>query len=120
MKTRNQRNWNHCYRIKGRAKRKGLEFALTFKDYKDLLQHMRCWYCKNGCEVKSIDRKNNNQGYTKENCVMACLKCNTLKSNKFTDEEFMAAMLVRRENLSPWKLTQDAKCPQLFSLKLKQ
>jgi len=35
-----------------------------------------------------IDRKDNNKGYTEENCVLSCPICNNAKSDKFTYEEF--------------------------------
>jgi len=35
-----------------------------------------------------IDRKDNNKGYTEENCILACAICNNAKSNKFTCKEF--------------------------------
>lgn len=36
-----------------------------------------------------LDRKDNDKGYTIENCVLACAICNNAKSNKFTDKEFI-------------------------------
>ena len=36
-----------------------------------------------------VDRKDNNKGYTLENCCLACAICNNAKSNKFTEAEFM-------------------------------
>ena len=44
-----------------------------------------------------IDRKDNNKGYTEENCVLACAICNNAKSDKFTDEEFRKLGRVIRE-----------------------
>ena len=35
-----------------------------------------------------VDRKDNSQGHTLQNCVLACALCNNAKSNKFTYEEF--------------------------------
>lgn len=35
-----------------------------------------------------LERKDNEKGYTLENCVLACAICNNAKSNKFTYEEF--------------------------------
>ena len=35
-----------------------------------------------------VDRRDNEKGYTLENCVLACSICNNAKSDKFTDEEF--------------------------------
>ncbi|GAI46195.1 unnamed protein product [marine sediment metagenome] len=35
-----------------------------------------------------MDRRDNEKGYTLENCVLSCSICNNAKSDKFTDEEF--------------------------------
>jgi len=35
-----------------------------------------------------IDHKDNNKGYSEENCVLACPVCNNAKSDKFTYQEF--------------------------------
>lgn len=69
------------FSIKYRARRKGLIFELTTKDFFTIYKNKKCFYCKELPKIKSIDRINNLLGYFKENCVMACLKCNTLKSN---------------------------------------
>lgn len=38
--------------------------------------------------VLEVDRKDSNQGYYIDNCVLACAVCNNAKSDKFTYEEF--------------------------------
>jgi hypothetical protein len=65
-------------------------------------QQQQCHYCHRTLkEVKndnkemhpyaktrlSIDRKDNSQGYTIDNIVLACYRCNMIKSNYFTEEE---------------------------------
>ena len=35
-----------------------------------------------------VDRKDNQEGYTLENCVLSYSICNNAKSDKFTDTEF--------------------------------
>ena len=37
----------------------------------------------------SIDRKDNNIGYTTDNIVWACYRCNSIKSSFFTESEMM-------------------------------
>ena len=44
-----------------------------------------------------IDRKDNQKGYSEENCVLACAICNNAKSDKFTYEEFKRVGRVIRE-----------------------
>lgn len=73
------------------AKKRGLCFDISFSDAMVLYQG-KCSYC--GCEPQKInhiaasdsyfkyngiDRVDNNIGYTKENCVTACKKCNEAK-----------------------------------------
>jgi 5-methylcytosine-specific restriction endonuclease McrA len=38
--------------------------------------------------VLEIDRKDNEQGYYPENCILACAICNMAKSDKFKYDEF--------------------------------
>jgi hypothetical protein len=56
------------------------DFKLTFEEFKKLVSSP-CNYCKiyNAEEANGIDRVNNDLGYTKENCVSACWKCNRIK-----------------------------------------
>jgi len=44
-----------------------------------------------------VDRKDNSQGYTLENCVLACALCNMAKSNIFEYEEFKRVGAVIKE-----------------------
>lgn len=37
----------------------------------------------------NLDRKDNAIGYSKENCVACCGRCNESKSNHFTYEQFV-------------------------------
>lgn len=78
---------------------------LTYKEFLDVISIKKCHYCNTdmhwfphtkdkGKEIKGsrayqIDRKDNQIGYIKENCVSCCWTCNRLKSNIFTYEEFI-------------------------------
>ena len=44
---------------------------------------------KNGLNKFSIDRKDNNLGYTIENITLSCFTCNTIKNNFLTYEEML-------------------------------
>ena len=89
----------HLFRsYKAGAKRRGLEFSLTIDGFKEIMANA-CWYCgtnpkqayKNSYTTKGkkytstpfihngIDRINNNQGYTVNNCTACCRTCNFLK-----------------------------------------
>jgi len=71
------------YKLKASAKKRGKEFKLSFEDFKNIKKLNICFYCKNNYLVnpfvKTIDRVNNNKGYIKENCVLACFSCNVFK-----------------------------------------
>lgn len=79
--------------IKSRARKKGVSFGLTLEFLLELLQ-MPCVYC--GAEESiEVDRKNSLLGYTTDNVVSACHRCNTLKNNVVSFEEmvFIASYL---------------------------
>ena len=69
---------------------------LTFEEFIKFTQIKKCFYChspifwKKHGQLKSynLDRKNNSEGYTKNNCVVCCKRCNFGKSSKFSYEEW--------------------------------
>lgn len=76
------------------ARRRGIEFDLTFDDYKSLYehQHSRDGYTgeqlnlafghgKSGATV-SLDRVDNNAGYTRDNILFCTLRSNARKGNR--------------------------------------
>lgn len=67
---------------------RGIDFKLSFPDYKRLKKKKTCHYTgisfskeKHSDFQQTIDRKDSNIGYTKENCVVCCLLVNRLKEN---------------------------------------
>lgn len=66
-------------------------------------QEQKCYYCNRTLnEIKrdikernvnknrlSIDRKDNTKGYNLDNIVLACMRCNTIKSSYFTEKEML-------------------------------
>ena len=81
------------------AKRRGLEYKLTEKQFKEITQQP-CYYCGiipsnkrdiegyNGAYIYSgIDRVDNTKGYITGNVVPCCYQCN-LSKGKLTLEEF--------------------------------
>lgn len=65
--------------IRDRCKRRGRLFALTPRDIGSILSQEFCFYCGETPTMKTVERKDNQKGYILENCVMACMKCNSLK-----------------------------------------
>lgn len=82
--------------IKRNASSRNISFELTINDIKELIFN-ECHYCGNypstvagltgntvdrhngRFKTNGIDRKDNNIGYTKENCVTCCKNCNLMK-----------------------------------------
>jgi hypothetical protein len=83
------------------ARRRGKEMRLSYEDFLPFTEVRECHYCgdeiswtkyglsRNGRKY-NLDQKNPDLGYAKENLVVACLRCNTTKSNKFGYDEFLA------------------------------
>lgn len=83
------------------AKERGLSFRLDSDSFYELTQSV-CYYCgalpsgifRNNNKRKGfythngIDRKNNNIGYTKLNCVACCKTCNFSK-HKMSEKLFL-------------------------------
>ena len=67
-----------------RAEKKGMDFDMDADAY-ERLRGLPCEYC--GGPHESVDRKDNNVGYTQANCVSACKRCNTVKSFYLTYDE---------------------------------
>jgi hypothetical protein len=91
-------------RLKHECDRRNNKLAILEISYDDFLQFTKiekCHYCGNsitwrefGCgwhkrsSNTNLDRKDNSQGYTKENCVVCCRRCNAGKSSLFTYSEW--------------------------------
>jgi hypothetical protein len=71
------------------AEARDVSFELTFADFKSILVPLvKCHYCKQR-DGTGIDRRDNNVGYVKNNCVAACKVCNNRKSHRYTEAEMM-------------------------------
>ncbi len=94
------RYWNNLRKGSFRRKR---EFNLPLEDFKKwyVLQDKKCVYCdleegqiqysedrmtKNVRRL-TIDRINSQKGYTIDNMVLACMRCNSIKSNYFSYDQ---------------------------------
>lgn len=77
--------YRHC---RNGAKRRGKVFALTLDEFESITSKL-CAYCGCFSGVESyvgVDRLNNNLGYTKDNCVPCCDKCNRFKYTLSVEE----------------------------------
>lgn len=80
--------YNHSVYI---SKHRGIVNSLSFSDFLEFTKIENCHYC--GCPVTwrehrrhtkdysgyNLDRKDNNEGYMKDNCVVCCEVCNYMK-----------------------------------------
>jgi hypothetical protein len=85
------------------AKIRHIELFMTEKDFINWYnsQEQKCYYCsRNLKQIQqdnhyhrtnklTIDRKNNDKGYTLDNIVLACWICNNVKSNLFNEIEML-------------------------------
>ena len=79
---------------------RGLPFNLTVVQHQALIAGGACCYC-NGplpTTVGGLDRKNSYLGYSEENCVPCCRRCNELrgKDNISYSEMFEVIKLLRK------------------------
>lgn len=58
---------------------KPIEFTLTLDETRKLYETERCYFCEDIAKIRTVDRVDNEIGYTSENCVMACRECNIMK-----------------------------------------
>ena len=86
--------WNY----KLNSKKRNIEFNLTTSEFKELTKN-NCYYCKvepsmiqhagkyqESYVYNGVDRKNNNLGYTIDNCVACCRTCNMAKGEKSLED----------------------------------
>jgi 5-methylcytosine-specific restriction endonuclease McrA len=76
--------------LKNRAKSKNWSFDLTVDDYIKITSEP-CSYCNEAVSrgVGGIDRVDSSKGYTKDNSVSCCMKCNSGKGT-MTVEEYVS------------------------------
>jgi hypothetical protein len=76
-------------RVKRNAKDKNKKFELTFEEFCRIrtYKNEKCFYCGTTRGPFSIERLDNVKGYSVSNCVVACWRCNKMKSKDFTMEE---------------------------------
>lgn len=75
--------------LKNQAKRKNLELGITAEQYLNLMEEKICYYCNGSINStgSGLDRIDSSRGYTLENVVKCCKKCNQMK-NDLSQSEF--------------------------------
>ena len=82
---------------------RGIKFELTFTQYKRLYNTLTCAYTKEKVthgSTWSIDRMNNDEGYTQKNCVICKKDLNGRKSNLTITEMKKIIRVWEKKNLS--------------------
>ena len=80
--------YTRLHAIKSRAKNNGWDFNLTDSDLRRILEQP-CVYCGTWRGYSQVDRKESLLGYTLDNVVPACKRCNTVKSMYLTYEQMI-------------------------------
>jgi hypothetical protein len=79
------------------AKKKNFSVTFTFDEFLLFTNTKKCYYCENkiewtkyrksqGSQRYNLDRKDNSKGYTLDNCVVCCKRCNYVKKTLGHDE----------------------------------
>jgi hypothetical protein len=76
--------------------------TLTYEDFLGFVTEQNCHYCSAqlnwGGQAYNLDKKVPEDGYTVENCVTCCKRCNRAKSNLFNYEQWLAIGTFIQEN----------------------
>ena len=105
---RKLRSFEYLYNTLCRgAEKKKIPVSLTYEEFLTFTICEVCYYCNSFVEwnekrtrqssrAYNLDRKDNSKGYSKDNLAVCCKKCNKLKSDKFTSDEFRTIQLMLR------------------------
>lgn len=90
---------------KPRKDRKVKYVNLSYEEFLEFIKVDKCHYCNtnivwseytSNCKIDgkcyqgyNLDRKDNNSGYTKDNCVVCCYECNRTKGNHYSYDEML-------------------------------
>jgi hypothetical protein len=89
------------HRFLAKAKRDGHETDIDYEFFLRLTKIETCCYCgefinwakslkgKNRSNAYNLDRSDNNLGYLKSNVVVCCKRCNYVKSDRFTYDQYV-------------------------------
>lgn len=99
---RNERDFQWLYSNLLRSAKHGNRACdISYEDFLTFTTTKTCHYCGTSIPWKPhgtyknkgggyyLDRKNNSDGYSKDNCVVCCSLCNHVKGNLFTYDEMV-------------------------------
>lgn len=89
-------DFKHLYNKFLGVNKKRISCRLSFQEFVKFTEIHQCHYChalvkwtRHGKgSAYNLDRKNNKDGYSADNCVVCCSRCNMGKSSRFTYEEW--------------------------------
>ena len=104
--------WN---KYKHGAKDRFIEFSISDELFAEIV-HQKCFYCgksptqimtlkrlhNNTLIYNGVDRFDNTQGYTKENCVPCCWECNQAKRN-YSIDTWISMVTQWSERIDKWQ-----------------
>ncbi len=80
----------HFLAKKSMSRKRGIDFTLTFMQFSRLHETKECYYCGKGLQraigckqnhnSRTLERLNDNRGYTPRNTVAVCYECNMFKN----------------------------------------
>jgi hypothetical protein len=103
------------------SKKRGVVCNLTYDQFIEFTNQSECHYCGspvtwephnlgwvNGNAKCNLDRKDNDQGYEKENLVVACTICNRMKNSYLSYEDMLELSPILRRIIpeKQWKDTR--------------
>lgn len=85
------------------ASKRNLPFELTLEEFKTFWQ-ADCSYCGDPIATIGLDRVDSSKGYSLDNVVSCCAKCNFMKQ-EYSEEEWLSQMIkiLRHKQLIPTK-----------------
>jgi hypothetical protein len=123
-KSKNLENYYKEYITK--ATQKGREISIDFDVFISLVTSV-CYYCNHNSDTETIgiDRIDNTKGYTNENCVPCCWKCNRMK--RIYHPQFFiekCKIMIKQEDstkefFNKWKVYYHRSCYKQFSAYIK-
>lgn len=86
--------------LKKNAESRKVFLGISYEDFLEYTKIQEChyckdivhwseWYIKKSTQATNLDRKNSELGYTKDNVVVCCVRCNRAKLNHFSYGEWV-------------------------------